>query len=123
MQAEEQMVNLFSLGLVFLLMLLGAFGHWLNKKRVGEVSGNLIDYLFAEHPGYTMATGGSIFTAALVASMSGVADIIDPRLLWAMVTETASIPARSLIALALAVQSGWQLDSLINKGGKESVLK
>lgn len=116
---QEQMINLYSLSLVLALMVMGALAHWTKKKLFNEISGNLVDYLFMDYPGRTAATGTAIIAAAGAAAVSGAADIIDPRLIWSMVQQTASLPAMSLFAIGGAFQSGWSFDSLLNKGGKQ----
>lgn len=115
-QPTHQMINLYSLVLVLALMLAGVVGHWVKKKARKEINGSLFDYLFLDNKVNSGVTGGSIMLAAMTASATGAADVIDPRLLWQMVTQTASIPAISLFALGAALQSGWQLDSMLNKG-------
>ena len=118
-ETTQQMINLYSLALVFALMLAGAVGHWVKKKMRKEVRGSLYDYLFLDNKAGTGLTTGSIVMAALAASGTGAADVIDPRLMWEMVTQTASLPAISLFALGAAFQSGWQLDSMLNSGASK----
>lgn len=53
----------------FFAGLAGILGHYVSKRGRGEISENLIVYLFKDHPGYTVAT----VLALVAATASAVA--------------------------------------------------
>lgn len=80
----------------------GVAGHWWNKRRLGEVSGNFIAYLAAER------TDAALSVATVVVIWAAIMGLI-----------AAGLVANAQIAGAIAggVAVGWLIDSLVQKKG------
>lgn len=116
-QAQEAMVNLWAFAFILGVMIFGAFSHWLKKRLRGELQGNFIAYLLADHLGSSSLAYGSIFFTSLASAATSAASFVDPRLLWAIVVNTGSMPAVQLALIGGAFWAGWGFDSSMNKGG------
>lgn len=104
--------------MVLAMAYLGAFVHWYKMKRATRVLGTFFDYLVADYPGRSVATGFAIVAAAWLSATSGTADLINPQLLWeSLVAGVLNIQSVNGIVAAIAV--GYALDSGINKGGDQ----
>jgi len=104
--------------MVLAMAYLGAFAHWFKMKRAKRVMGTFFDYLIADYPGRSVATGFAIVAAAWLSATSGTADLINPQLLWAsLVAGVLNIQSVNGVMVAIAV--GYALDSGINKGGDQ----
>lgn len=104
--------------MVLVMAYLGAFAHWYKMKRATRVLGSFFDYLIADYPGRSMATGLAIVAAAWLSATSGTADLINPQLLWeSLIAGVLNIQSVNGIVAAIAV--GYALDSGINKGGDQ----
>lgn len=113
----EQPISLWAILFTAFLMLVGVIRHWHVKFKAGEVE-NLWVYLFRDEPGKTAITGGTVIGAIAATTLSGLGNLIDPRLIYAWVFEGASVPAQTFTLMWLAYQAGWQLDSSFNRGMK-----
>lgn len=111
-------MNVISFLIIFSLMLAGAIGHWVKKKLRKEISGNIIDYFFADYPGRSVSVIGALLVSAVGAASSEASTIIDPAMLWNQLTTTYTIPTVSWFAIGGALTWGWTFDSGINKGSK-----
>jgi hypothetical protein len=78
----------------------GVFGHWWNKRRLGEVDGNFIAYLAAER------TDAALSVATVVVIWAAIMGLISAGLV-------AQAQVAGAIAGGLAV--GWLIDSLVQK--------
>lgn len=110
-------IELWSFGMYFLLTLLGAYWHWRKMKAQNRVRGTFGDYLWADSPASSMGTGIALLSAAWLATSSGMADWINPELIWALLL-SGKLHIASVNTMALAVLNGYSFDSIINKGGK-----
>ena len=78
----------------------GVFGHWWNKRRLGEVSGNFLAYLAAER------ADAALSVATVVVIWAAIMGLISAGLV-------ASAQTAGAIVGGLAV--GWLIDSLVQK--------
>lgn len=113
-------INLWSLLVVFLLQCLGAYEHWRVMKNDGRVQGSFFgDYLFGNYPGRTTLTVLLLAGNSWLAAMSGVADYLNPELLW-MMLEKGVIDVKLGAAITGGVTgaylAGYGFDSKFNKG-------
>ena len=76
----------------------GVFGHWWNKRRLGEVDGNFIAYLAAER------TDAALSVATVVVIWAAIMGLI-----------SAGLVANALLpgAIAGGFAVGWLIDSLV----------
>jgi len=107
-------INLYSFAFVLFLMLLGASVHWLKLRHSGRTSSTLLAYIFTDNPAASAKAGGSIFVLAAVAAGTGVADWIDPVMLWVIVSETHTMPSICFFGIGAALAGGYMLDSGVN---------
>jgi uncharacterized membrane protein YGL010W len=85
--------------LFFVAGLVGLLGHFVSKRGRGEITVNLVQYLFIDTPGFTLAT----VLALVAATASAVA--------------VGGLDGMSLQAqVASGFCAGWALDSGISKG-------
>jgi hypothetical protein len=103
---------------VLAFALIGAFAHWFKMKRAGRVGGTFFDYLVADFPGRSMATGFALVAATWLSVTSGAADLISPVLLWASL-KAGVLNIASVNSAVTAIAVGYALDSGINKGGEQ----
>jgi hypothetical protein len=78
----------------------GVFGHWWNKRRLGEVQGNFLSYLAAER------TDAALSVATVVVIWAAIMGLI-----------SAGLVANALLpgAIAGGLAVGWLVDSLVQK--------
>lgn len=76
----------------------GVFGHWWNKRRLGEVDGNFIAYLAAER------TDAALSVATVVVIWAAIMGLISGGLV-----ANALLPG----AVAGGFAVGWLIDSLV----------
>lgn len=77
---------------------LGVFAHWWNKRRLGEVTGNFIDYLIAERRDFAFSAVTVLFIYAAIMG-----------LIMAGLVATAAWPGALVGGLAV----GWVIDSIL----------
>ena len=111
-------MNILSFLIIFSLMLIGAVAHWAKKKMRKEVSGNIVDYFFADYPGRSVSVIGVLLASASAAATSEASTIIDPFMLWHEIVTNYTIPSISWLAIGGALTWGWTFDSGINKGAQ-----
>jgi hypothetical protein len=80
----------------------GLLGHYASKRGRGEIKVNLVQYLFVDTPGYTLAT--VLALVAATASAVAVGGLEEMKV-------TTQVAAGFL--------AGWALDSGITKGGEQ----
>ncbi len=110
-------VNLWSFLAYLALMLAGCWYHWHKMVKEGRVAGTFKDYLLADYPGRSVATILLVIGAAWTSASAGLADNINPELLWGMLM-AAKLSVAPINACFSALISGYGIDSLANKGGK-----
>ena len=114
-------INIYSLFVVFFLQCLGAWEHWRFIKNEGRVSGSFREYLLSSYPGRSYATLFAIAGSSWMSAMSGMADYLNPELLYALV-QHGEIDIKLATAISGAVMAsvgvGYALDSRFNKGGQ-----
>ena len=78
----------------------GVFGHWWNKRRLGEIQGNFLSYLSAER------SDAALSVATVVVIWAAIMGLI-----------SAGLVANAQIAGAIAggFAVGWLIDSLVQK--------
>ena len=111
-----QEINLLSFLAVLSFQIAGAFFHWLKMKRVDRVMGTFVDYLIADAPGRSVATGAALFAAAWVSATSGAADNINPEVLWGLLA-SMKLHVASINGILAAITSGYFFDSVLNSDG------
>lgn len=111
-------INLFSFFAFFLCMVIGAYWHYRKVRSTGRHNGSLWDYLVADHPSRSGAVAVAILAASWTASTTGTADVIDVRLMWALLSNgEMHVPSINMIVMAIGL--GYAFDSKLNKGGME----
>lgn len=100
------------------LSVLGAYYHYRVVCKSGRHRGSLWDYLVADHPGRSGTVGVLLVGSSWTAATSGVADFINPELLWSLLKH-GEMHIPSINMMILAVTSGYAFDSAINKGSNE----
>ena len=110
-----QEINLMSFVAVLVLQAIGAAAHWYKMKRAKRVNGTFYDYLVADYPGKSAATGFVLLGAAWLSATSGMADNINPSLVIAMLS-SGILHVPTVNGLIAAVTAGYAFDSLLNKG-------
>lgn len=117
-------INLLSLLVVFLLQCLGAYEHWRVMKNDSRVSGSFFrDYLFGAYPGRSTVTVLLLAGNAWLAALSGMADYLNPELLWTMLQHGAidvKLGAAVTGGVTGAYLAGYGFDSKFNKGSAPS---
>lgn len=111
-----KMFNVMSFLLVLVLLLSGAIANWCDMKLKKQVGGNLFDYIFADHPLRSFASGSTLFGAAVAMAFSESAKIVDPILILQQIYD-GIIPATTFFMLSGIFTTGWIMDKLANKGG------
>ena len=102
----------------FILSVVGAYWHYRKVRKTGRHDGTLIDYLLADHPQRSAYVWMALALSSWTAATSGVADFINPELVWTLLTQ-GKLHIPSISIMVVAVQSGYQFDSWLNKGGNE----
>jgi len=110
------MIDLATFIFIFLVVVSGALSHWAKKKAFKEVRGSLVDYLFYSNRGRTGATFIALFSSAFAVAQTTASAVVDPAWLWECIVNTGGVPTVSFVALVATWQSGWQMNSMINKG-------
>lgn len=113
-----QSIDILSFVTFFILMLVGAYLHYIKLCKQGRHFGGLVDYLVADYPGRTVSVGIALLTASWAACTAGVADAINPELVWTMLM-AGKIHIPSVTIAVGAVVAGAGFDSQLNKGGAE----
>lgn len=116
-------INLYSFAFVLFLMLLGAAVHWMKLRNSGRTNASLLAYIFTDNPAASAKAGGSIFALAALAAGTGVADWIDPVMLWTMAVETHTMPSICFFGIGSALSWGYIVDSGINSATPPAVPK
>ena len=111
-------INALSFGTFLLLSFFGAWWHWNKMRREGRVAGTFKDYLLADHPANSMATGAMLLAATWAAATSGTADLVNPQLIVTMLM-AGKLHVASFNAIGSAFIIGYGFDSIINKGGNQ----
>lgn len=114
-------INLYSFAFVLFLMLLGATIHWAKLRHSGRTRASLLAYIFTDNIAASAKAGGSIFAVAAAAAGTGVADWIDPVMLWQIVISTHTMPSICFFGIGAAVAGGYMLDSGVNATTNASV--
>lgn len=117
MQQQSDSLNILTLLIFMSFAFLGAIIHWAKKKLRGDIRGNLIDYLFADHPGGTGQMAAFIVFAAWGAASTGALDGLNWDVTMAYL-KVWNIPWPTIHVLAGAITIGWAADSGLNKGIK-----
>lgn len=99
----------------FVLSALGAYWHYRKMRKTGRHNGTLFDYLFADYPGKSAAVWMALLGSSWAMATTGTADFINPELVWATLL-AGKLHVPSIGVAALAVQSGYAFDSMLNKG-------
>ncbi|OGC95839.1 MAG: hypothetical protein A2W25_15295 [candidate division Zixibacteria bacterium RBG_16_53_22] len=108
-------LNLWSFLAVFGLQFLGMFMHWRKLKKQKRVGGNFVSYLFADYPGRSLTTFAALLGSAWLSSIGGVADNINPELIFTMLSQ-GILHVPSIGAVVASYMTGYGFDSSINKG-------
>lgn len=111
MNSQPQMINLYVLGFVFLLEIMGSLLHWSILKRRRQVRRGPIAYLLGDKPGSSSLMIGAMFMSALAAAATDAAYLIDPRAIWETAVTYGSAPTLAIFAMAGAISHGYLLDS------------
>ena len=109
-------INLWSFLSVVTLQLVGAYVHWRKMRKTKRVTGNFYDYIIADSPGHSVATGLAILSAAWLSTSSGAGDLINPELMVAMLSK-GILHVPSINGVIAALTAGYALDSVLNKSG------
>lgn len=115
-------INIYSFLAVLFFQCVGAFSHWFKMKKTSRAQGTFIDYMIADYPGRSVATGAVFVVAAWMSAISGAADNINPELMWALLSK-GILHAPSINGIIAAITAGYALDSMANKAQKDSVLR
>jgi hypothetical protein len=110
-------INALSFATFLILSFTGAWYHWRKMKNESRVMGTFRDYLFADSPTNSLATGVMLLVAAWTAATSGTADLVNPQLIVTMLM-AGKLHIASFNAVGGAFIIGYGFDSLVNKGGK-----
>lgn len=102
----------------FLLSMLGAYFHYRKVSASGRHVGSLYSYLITHYPGRTGAVWIALLGSAWTSATSGIADNINPQLVWNLLMD-GQLHIASINIAVLAVTSGYAFDSALNKGSKE----
>ena len=108
-------INMYSFLMVFGLQCLGAFEHFRFSKAQGNISGSFFSYLFSNKPGSTATTYILLGASAWASCEAGIADNINPQLLYNLI-KTGNMPVASFAAAGLSLVTGYGFDSRFNKG-------
>lgn len=111
-------INLFSFAAFFLCMTIGAYWHYRKVRNTGRHNGSLWDYLVADHPSRSGSVFVAILAASWTASTTGTADVIDVRLVWALLSN-GRLPVPAINMILMAIGLGYTFDSSMNKGSVE----
>lgn len=111
-------ISILSFIAFFILSAAGAYFHYRKVRKTGRHDGTLWDYLIADHPARTGAVWLALLGSSWAAATSGVADNINPELVWALLM-VGKLHIASVNIMVLAVMSGYTFDSALNKGGNE----
>lgn len=95
---------------------IGAFYHWFMMKKDKRAQGTFWDYLVADYPGRSIATGAAIIFTSWMSVTSGASVLIHPDILWIKLSN-GLIDVASVNGIVSAIAIGYMLDSGINKGG------
>ncbi len=98
--------------------LCGAYYHYRKVRSTGRHNGSLYDYLIADYPGRTGGVWLALIGAAWGSATSGIADNINPQLLWSLFCQ-GQLHIPSVNVAILAATAGYTFDSAINKGSEE----
>ena len=115
-------VNVYSFLAVLFFQCVGVYVHWRKMKRGKRATGKFIDYMLADYPGRSVATFVVLLGSAWISASSGTADNINPEVLWALLVN-AKLHGASINGIIAALTAGYAIDSIANKGEKESVLR
>jgi hypothetical protein len=108
-------INIWSFLSVVLFQLVGAYFHWRKMHKAKRVTGTFWDYLVADSPGHSVATGLAILSAAWLSTSSGAGDLINPELVVTMLAN-GILHVPSVNGIVAAIAAGYMFDSMINKG-------
>lgn len=111
-------ISILSFIAFFILSAAGAYFHYRKVRKTGRHDGTLWDYLIADYPARTGAVWLALLGSSWAAATSGVADNINPELVWALLM-VGKLHIASVNIMVLAVMSGYTFDSALNKGGNE----
>jgi len=116
--SADSSISILSFLAFLALSVIGAYMHYRKVCKTGRHFGSLWDYLVADHPTRSMSVGIALLGSSWLAATSGVADQINPELVWSLIMQ-GKFHIPSVAVSYLAFQSGWQFDSQLNKGGNE----
>ena len=113
-------INKWSFLSVLIFQIIGVYAHWRKLIKTDRAAGTFFDYLFADHPGNSAATGIAIIGAAWLSTSSGASDLINPELVYTMLSK-GILHVPSINGVIAALTAGYALDSMLNKsdGGIE----
>ena len=77
-------ISILSFIAFLILSAAGAYFHYRKVRKTGRHDGTLWDYLIADHPARTGAVWLALLGSSWAAATSGVADNINPELVWAL---------------------------------------
>lgn len=110
-----QEINIFSFLAVLSLQSVGVFAHWYKMKRNKRAMGTFYDYMISDYPGRSAATVFVLIGAAWLSVTSGAADLINPELVFTMLSK-GILHVASVNGMVSAAVAGYTLDSVVNKG-------
>jgi hypothetical protein len=111
-------IDLLSFITFFLVMLVGSYAHYRKVCKQGRHFGTLFEYVIADYPGKSASVGLVLIGASWAACTSGMADSINPELVYSMLSQ-GKIHIPSVTVAVFAWSAGWAFDSALNKGGAE----
>jgi len=107
-------INLWSFISVLFFQMIGVYTHWRKMRKTDRAAGKFFDYLFADRPGNSAVTGVAIIGAAWLSTSSGAGDLINPELVYTMLSK-GILHVPSVNGIVAAVTAGYAFDSMINK--------
>ena len=110
----DSSVNLYAFVFVLAVMLVGAAVHWVKLRKSGRTESSLLDYILTDNPKASAKAGGSILVTAAVAAGTDVANLMDPIVLWSIVSETHTMPSICFFCIGGAFAFGYMADSGVN---------
>ena len=107
-------INLWSFLSVLVFQMFGVYTHWRKMMKTDRAAGKFFDYLFADRPGNSAATGVAIVGAAWLSTSSGAGDLINPELMYTMLSK-GILHVPSINGIVAAITAGYAFDSMINR--------